>query len=158
VFGASWRIVRLLNIILSIHILFLWYNNTEGKLEKFVQFIKERFLKMTAGQKRRLAVVCTVIFSVLLTLSVVISMKSAGGKEKAPKPYESVIYAPIPAEELFLPDEPDYIPGALLERERRSNWTDENASEYWQDPLKYGEEQWREKIETSIDEFLERIP
>jgi hypothetical protein len=30
--------------------------------------------------------------------------------------------------------------------------------EFWQDPLKNGEEQWREKIESSIDDYLERVP
>ena len=64
----------------------------------------------------------------------------------------------IPAEELFLPDEPDFLPGVLLERERRTSWTEQDAAEYWQDPLRSGEEQWREAIETAIDEFLERVP
>jgi hypothetical protein len=127
-------------------------------LEKFVQFIKDWFQKLTAEQKRRLAIICTVVFSVLLILSVIVSMKSYSVGKKEINPHESVIYAPIPAEDLFLPDEPDYIPGVLLQRDRRSNWTEEDASEYWQDPLKYGEEQWREKIESSIDEYLERVP
>jgi len=127
-------------------------------LEKFVQFIKDWFQKLTAGQKRRLAVICTVIFSGLLTLSVIISMKNYGGEKKEIKSNEYVIYAPIPAEELFLPDEPDFIPGVLLQRDRRSSWTNEDALEYWQDPLKDGEEHWREKIESSIDEYLERVP
>jgi len=127
-------------------------------LEKFALFIKDWFQKLTAGQKRRLAVICTVIFAGLLTLSVIVSLRANGGEEKEIKHQESVIYAPIPAEDLFLPDEPDYIPGVLLRRDRRSSWTDEDALEYWQDPLKNGEEQWREKIESSIDEYLERVP
>lgn len=68
------------------------------------------------------------------------------------------IFYPIPAEELFLPDEPDFLPEVILERERRSSWTEQDVSEYWQDPLKFGEEQWREKIEAAIDVFLERVP
>jgi hypothetical protein len=127
-------------------------------LEKFVQFIKDWFQRLTAGQKHWLAVISTVIFAGLLTLSVIASLKTNGGEEKKIKPHESVMYAPIPAEELFLPDEPDYIPGVLLQRDRRSSWTEEDASEYWQDPLKNGEEQWREKIEASIDEFMEQVP
>jgi hypothetical protein len=127
-------------------------------LEKFVQFIKDWFQRLTAGQKRQLAVISTVIFAGILTLSVIASLKTNGGEKKEIDTHEFVIIAPIPAEELFLPDEPDYIPGVLLQRDRRSNWTEEDASEYWQDPLKNGEEQWREKIETSIDDYLERIP
>ncbi|MDR1251993.1 MAG: hypothetical protein LBK62_07475 [Treponema sp.] len=64
----------------------------------------------------------------------------------------------IPPEELFLPDEPDFIPGVLLERERRTSWTAEDAAPYWQDPLRNGEEQWRERLEAAIDELLERVP
>jgi len=66
--------------------------------------------------------------------------------------------SPIPPEELFLPDEPDYLPGVILGREQRSSWTEEDAAEYWQDPLRHGEEQWRVNIEAAIDEFLERVP
>jgi len=129
-------------------------------LEKIFQLIKDWFQKLSEGQKSRLAIICTVVFAVALTLSVFISLKTHGGekKEKKVKPQESVVSVPIPAEELFLPDEPDYVPGVLLEREQRATWTDENASNYWQDPLKYGEEQWREKIETSIDKFMEQVP
>jgi hypothetical protein len=66
--------------------------------------------------------------------------------------------ARIPPEELFLPDEPDFLPGVLLERERREAWTGEDAAPYWQDPLKYGEEPWREQVESAIDDLLERAP
>jgi len=129
-------------------------------LKKLIQLIKEWFQKLTVGQKSRLAIICTVVFAAVLTLSVLISLKTNGNstEKKKAKPSESVIYAPIPAEELFLPDEPDYIPGVILEREQRLKWTDEDAQEYWQDPLKNGEEQWREKIENSIDKFLEQVP
>jgi len=127
-------------------------------LEKFVQFIKDLFQTLTSGQKSRLAIISTVVFAGILTLSVIISMKKHGGEKKEVKPDESAVYAPIPAEDMFLPDEPDFIPGVLLQRDRRSSWTDIDALEYWQDPLKDGEEQWREKIESSIDEYLERVP
>ena len=128
-------------------------------MEKFVQFIKDWFQKLTAGQKRQFAVICTLIFAGILTFSVLVSLRLGGGEKKEKiEPLGPVIIAPIPAEDLFLPDEPDYIPGVLLKRDRRSNWTEENAMEFWQDPLKDGEEQWREKIESSIDDYLERVP
>jgi hypothetical protein len=66
--------------------------------------------------------------------------------------------ARIPPEELFLPSEPDFIPGVLPERERRETWTVEDAAPHWQDPLKHGEEPWREQAELAIDELLERVP
>jgi hypothetical protein len=65
---------------------------------------------------------------------------------------------PIPPDELFLPEEPDFLPGVILEREQRDSWTAEDAEPYWYNPLEQGEEAWRERIEQVIDELLERVP
>jgi hypothetical protein len=64
----------------------------------------------------------------------------------------------IPPEELFLPAEPDFLPGVILDREPRRSWTAGDAEPYWQDPLKYGEEPWRDRVEAVIDELLEQVP
>jgi hypothetical protein len=113
---------------------------------------------MTGEARHRFALVCTAVFVVLLTLSVFISLRKPNAENQRLEPVRPRINLAIPAEELFLPDEPDFLPTILLERERRTNWTEQDAVEYWHDPLKSGEEQWREKIEAAIDEFLERIP
>jgi len=123
------------------------------------QYIRDWFQKMDAAQKRQFALLCTGIFALILTLSVVISLLSKDRPPALlPAPESFIVNMPIPAAELFLPDEPDFIPGILLQRDRRSTWTEEDAAEHWQDPLRFGEESWREKIETAIDEYLERIP
>lgn len=125
---------------------------------RVITFIKGWFNKLSGGEKKRLVLVCTAGFSVLLVFSVIMSM--IGSKEeKLPEEPERVrLNIAIPAEELFLPDEPDFLPGVLLERERRSSWTEQDANEYWQNPLVSGEEQWRKKIETAVDEIMERVP
>ena len=105
--------------------------------------------------KKRLIFICTAIFIILLIISVIISMRGSL-REKVPE--MSRFNLAIPAEELFLPDKPDFLPDVLLERERRSKWTEQDAEEFWQDPMRAGEEQWRNKIEAVIDEFLERVP
>jgi hypothetical protein len=64
----------------------------------------------------------------------------------------------IPPDDLFLPDEPDFIPGVMLEREQRTAWTAADAVPLWQDPLKNGEEPWRNRIEKTIDEIMESVP
>jgi hypothetical protein len=66
--------------------------------------------------------------------------------------------APVPPEELFLPEEPDLLPGVIPEREQRDAWTAEDAEPYWYNPLEQGEEEWRERVEQVIDELLERVP
>jgi hypothetical protein len=126
--------------------------------EKIIAFFQDKFNKLTGESKRRLALVCTAIFVVLLTLSVIISIRKPDGEGISSENKRERINLAIPAEELFLPDEPDFLPGTLLGRERRTSWTEQDAVEYWQDPLRSGEEQWREKIEAAIDEFLERVP
>jgi hypothetical protein len=100
---------------------------------------------------------------VLLFFSLVAALLFMNRDSRAGPPPREHITGPvqgprIPPEELFLPDEPDFIPGILLERERRESWTAEDAAPYWRDPLKSGEEPWREQVETVIDELLERVP
>jgi len=127
-------------------------------LEKLIRIIRNWFLKLSDVRKRQLALVCTAVFAGILTISVLISIHKPEKDEASKGPGDLNIRAPIPPEDLFLPDEPDYIPGVLLEREQKTAWTIEDAKEHWQDPLKYGEEEWRQKIEASIDELLERVP
>jgi hypothetical protein len=64
----------------------------------------------------------------------------------------------IPPEELFFPEEPDFLPGFIPERERREAWTTEDAAPFWYNPLEKDEEQWRNRIESVIDELLEHVP
>jgi hypothetical protein len=64
----------------------------------------------------------------------------------------------IPPDELFLPDEPDFVPGVMLEREQRTEWTAADAVPYWQDPLRNGEQEWRNLIEKTIDDLMESVP
>ena len=127
-------------------------------MEKIIQFIRDWFQKFTGGQKRRIALVCTAVLVVILIVSVVFSLINSPTQQNSSQLSRSGRYDPIPPQELFLPDEPDFVPGVLLDRERRSIWTEQDASAFWQDPLRHGEEQWREKIETVIDEILENVP
>ena len=88
------------------------------------------------------------------------SMRSPSGEEHAEgmAPERISIFSPIPVERLFLPDEPDFIPEVILDRDRRQSWTYDDALEFWQDPLRFGEEMWRENIEAVVYELLERVP
>ncbi|MDR3146007.1 MAG: hypothetical protein LBU21_06995 [Treponema sp.] len=65
---------------------------------------------------------------------------------------------PIPAEELFLPGEPDFLPGVVLERERREAWTAEDAAPFWTDPMNAGPEGYVRSIGEAVDAMMERIP
>ncbi|MDR2552766.1 MAG: hypothetical protein LBD31_06350 [Treponema sp.] len=63
-----------------------------------------------------------------------------------------------PAEDFFLPYEPDFVPGVLLEREPRTGWAEEDARPFWSDPMEGNEEAWRKRIESGIDALLEQVP
>ena len=127
-------------------------------MENLIQAIKNWFGNLSAKQKQSLILVCTGLFALLLTISVILSMTKNKDEMAETGPQDIIIISPIPAGELFIPNEPDFIPGVLLERDRRTSWTLEDAAEHWQDPLRFGEGQWRDNIETAIDAFLEHIP
>ena len=132
-----------------------------GFWEKITALIKGRWVGLSSDGKKKFVLACTVAAAVLLTISVFISIISTERIREdrhLSGSNDFSIRIPIPIEELFLPDEPDFLPGVLLERERREIWTEDDAQEYWQDPLRFGEEQWRDKIDTAINELLERIP
>jgi len=111
-------------------------------------------------EKRRfvpVAAISALVVVLLFFLAGLLLSRKTDGREVLDMTNTSSV-PQIPPEELFLPEEPDFVPGVLLERDRRSSWTEEDASVYWRDPLRDGEEQWREEIETVIDEFMERVP
>ena len=127
-------------------------------MERIIQIIKDRYNSLNSGQKRLFAVACTVLFSLILTISVLISFRLPVRENTSAGADRISNFSPVPAAELFFPDEPDYIPSVIPQRQQRTEWTAEDAADFWQDPLIYGEELWREKIEIVIDEILERVP
>ena len=127
-------------------------------MEKIIQAVKDWFLNLSAAHRRTLVLVSTGVFSLILTIVVLVTMHVSGGNKPHKEPDRPNIISPIPPEDLFLPREPDFIPGVLLEREQRTSWSEQDALEFWQNPLENGEEQWREKIDTAVNEILERVP
>jgi hypothetical protein len=64
----------------------------------------------------------------------------------------------IQAQDLFLPEEPDFLPSLIPEREQREIWTRGDAGEFWYDPLRHDERLWRERARQTVDQHLEHIP
>jgi hypothetical protein len=129
------------------------------KARELAKSALDRLLEKIPEEKRRLALACAG-GGIALVLLIAAGVSLGRGKNRENPPAENPLTrrAVIPPEELFLPGEPDFIPGVILERERRASWTAEDAAPYWQDPLKNGEEQWRQRVENSIDELLEQVP
>jgi hypothetical protein len=121
-----------------------------------------RLTEKIPPEKRHLVLMTAAGAAALVLLIVVGALILSKGKtavQDAPAVRtETVRQGVIPSEDLFLPDEPDFLPDIILERERREEWTDEDAMPFWQNPLKDGEEQWRDHIEKTIDEIMETVP
>jgi hypothetical protein len=113
--------------------------------------------------RRRLVLICLggVLGMILLCLTVVLLVIGLAGdrKTEAARSLEAA-FGPmaIPQEELFLPDEPEFLPELLLERERRETWTAADGRPYWIDPREDSESLWRERMRTEIDALLEDVP
>jgi hypothetical protein len=119
--------------------------------------VKQLFLKFFPEKKQRIICASTAGGVIILIIFIISMMRSYA---VVPNKERDITVTPnlIPPEDFFLPDEPDYLPGVLLERERRESWTEEDAVDYWQNPMISGEDEWRNNIETAIDKFMERIP
>ncbi|MDR2783322.1 MAG: hypothetical protein LBB48_05710 [Treponema sp.] len=63
----------------------------------------------------------------------------------------------IPVEDIFLPDEPDYLPEVILEREPHT-WDAEDTREYWTNPLENEQINWRETITNVVDGIMSKVP
>jgi hypothetical protein len=128
--------------------------------------LRDRLLLTLEGlpsQKRRLVYIAAAVFVVLFVLIVAGAVQLGRGSRDTISSVGTSVGSGqqrvvIPPGELFYPDEPHYIPGVLLEREQRTSWSAEDAAPYWQDPLKSGEQQWRDNIEMTIDRIMESVP
>jgi len=101
-----------------------------------------------------------IIIVLLLVLAVVSNPKTGSNQADS---LSSGAYAPLeretpPADEFFLPYEPDFVPDVLLEREPKDGWTEEDARPFWTDPLEGNETVWRKRIESGVDSLLEHVP
>ena len=130
-----------------------------GELRDRLRPVVDKLVEKVPPEKRRLVLTASVGFCAVFVLVLAgASLSSRGGdkgREKAAPPVQQGV---IPVDDLFLPDEPDFVPGVLLEREQRATWTADDAAPLWQDPLRNGEEPWRDRIERTIDEIMESVP
>jgi len=122
--------------------------------------LKEQLDKLIAmlPADRRVVLTLAIGIPVILLLFITGVSLMSGNKPVKPQPLPAVTTRRIPAEDLFLPDEPDFVPGVILEREKRTQWNAVDAMPWWQDPLKDGEQEWREQIEKTVDEIMESVP
>ena len=90
----------------------------------------------------------------LIVLILIISLSRNSGRAGSTSPH---IASPlIPSEELFYPNEPDFAPQFLIEREPRHFWSLDDIRPYWRIPE--NPEFWRGEIKPVIDMLMEGVP
>jgi hypothetical protein len=98
--------------------------------------------------------------AVILVLLVILLVVSHRPAKPAAPPDAADSFRPLafPPEDFFLPDEPDFLPEVLLEKEPRESWTAGDARPYWTDPMEADPDGWRKRIQSGVDQLLERVP
>jgi hypothetical protein len=117
--------------------------------------LTDKLLGRIPENKRRI-----VIYSLggLVFLCLILIITALANSGKRPGNTQAVVTsAGIPAEELFYPAEPDFLPSLLLERWPRAPWTAEEVHPFWTDPGPGFEERWRATAEAVIDRLMEGV-
>jgi len=115
----------------------------------------EKILNKIPVNKRKPVLINAGVTVFLLILVVVISMITKPKEEQVQEPRA---LSAIPADDLFLPDEPDFMPQYLLEREPAAGWNIDSVRPFWKDPLANRHEFWLNEMTSLIDEMLENVP
>jgi hypothetical protein len=134
-------------------------------MKNWNHFIIPLWNKITslASNKKLLLIICGCIAGLLLLVSLLaIFLHMNHNQEERLRASQALhqILAPktIKEEELFLPEEPDFLPKVILDREPRDTWTDEDAEQFWADPLQENDDEWKNRIFKAVDDIMETIP
>ncbi|MDR2481390.1 MAG: hypothetical protein LBD07_03740 [Spirochaetaceae bacterium] len=118
------------------------------------------FIRVKTLFSRKDVLILIAVFAFLGVLSVVSTIifvkVSQGGAKKPAAPLFRA--DKISGEDIFLPNEPDFLPEVLFEQEQKKQWTQDDAEQYWTDPREFGGELLQEKMSGIIDKIMERIP
>lgn len=94
---------------------------------------------------------------VLTPLSIVLAIQATKNAKTKAAPLEFKADT-VSEEELFIPDEPDFLPKVIFEEPKRKSWDSDEAASFWTDPSDYPDNEWKDRITESLDGLLERIP
>ena len=107
-----------------------------------------------SGKKTRQPIIVGGIAGFLLILIIVAIATSVGGRE-ANIPLAAQSIHAIAPEELFIPDEPNFLPDFLLEREPRHFWSVDDIRPYWRTPG--AQDFWQGIIRSTVEELMENV-
>ena len=127
-------------------------------LEKFLDFA-DRFLDRIPKEKRKPALIMfgAVIFLCICVTVIALISGGSSGSHITPQRTQIISGPEIPADELFYPSEPDFLPSLILERDPKNSWTASDLSLFWTDPLSGHENIWREFATETLDRLMEGV-
>lgn len=99
--------------------------------------------------------VVALLFMTLIAVSL-INTKSTK-RQRFPIQAEKITPSFIPPEDIFLPDEPDFLPDVLLEKQPKK-WDTQDVRPFWTNPLENNTSQWEDDIENTVNEIMEKMP
>jgi hypothetical protein len=130
----------------------------ESKPVKGIKPFFDNLLKKMSENKRILVPAAGGGCVFIIICLIVIAASGNHGRQSGAGESALVVSGPhIPAEDLFYPAEPDFLPGLLLEREPRRPWMAEDLRPFWRDPAEPADF-WREKMSETIDKLMESVP
>ena len=116
----------------------------------------DRFLDRIPEEKRRPVLIGLGGLLGLFLVLLIAALALNSGKRQKSSPAAMTAGFTIPQEELFIPEEPDFIPEFLLVREPRRYWSLEDIRPFWR-ALEY-DERWKEEITSAVDQLMEGVP
>jgi hypothetical protein len=120
--------------------------------------LPEKILDRVPEEKRKLFIYLLGGLSFLFIITVAIGLAGISKRPVELQTRTAATSPGIPAEDLFYPAEPDFLPSLLLERQPRQPWTFDDLRPYWTDPGLGYEDKWREMAEAVIDKLMEGVP
>ena len=127
--------------------------------EKIINSLSVLLDTIPVQRRRKLIYICAGALIFVIIVIFWVSIRSCSTPENPIINERTVVrQGAIGQDELFLPEEPDFVPGVMLERQQRTTWTADDVMPWWNDPLKSGEKPWRDLIEKAVDEILEGVP
>ena len=128
-------------------------NTIAAFLEKALNKLSAK-IKLDKIPKEKQKPMFIILGVVLLFLIILIPAANAGKSKKAAG---SILPSglSIPSDELFFPDEPDFMPEYILEREPRGFWSLEEIRRYWKVPQHT--ELWKNQIKSAVDNLMEGV-
>ena len=134
-------------------IIFNLLDKIKGVFSDIVDSVASKLDHLEPG-KRRLVLACGGGVAALLLLIIILAASSGRTGDTGSRNFS--VSLSIPLDELFFPDEPDFLPEFLLEREPRLFWSIDDIRPYWRIPG--NNEFWQGQVRSAVDSLMEGIP